>query len=775
MSEVIKNKDATDIMNSQIVDYENMMREGGESVKSGNLLGWATGEASDGIGVWESEIKAFMDAYTLKQLFFTEDWVYICVDAVALKISGQQLRVMRGEVVDGTLQKKPAEGHPLQAIIEYPNAFQAYHSWMYCSVVDLCLIGNAIQWYSKTNKTIMNLPAESTTLEIGKNGKINGYKVSEGNPEDVLAKRENSTMFSADQIMHMRKPNPSSLLWGLSPFIPGRKSILFNRYSSDYLNSFYQKGAIPGFALEMDKEANERVAMRLLRSFENAYTGRRNMRRTLILPKGVTLKEVSHTLVNQDLATYIDLNREVIINLLKVPKHELGLQDAGSLGSEETKSSLKNFWYATLIPLMKIIESEMTQFFTKQGLLGENHFLEFDLSNIDALAEDESQKATLATNMLKTHTLNEVRKKLYNLPALPDGDVVQGFGTPLPSFSPFGQMSFQPQQQPQLLEITAPAESPVVEVLDAKPEKVKAPKDTLDLYLKGKDNWFDQRERKVRDNVAKAVGEVEKRTLTLFADMASEVVRVTRNYLKEKDYQVVQTKADAQSKIVKRAELRRRLRAALGKFEEKYVDDHREILTSRVDLGYSAALEVPFNMPSKTEIEGLRARGAAARQDALEERSARVFSYLNETTLGQVFDTIEGGIDKGRTVQEIAGDLRSRFSDIAEIGSRAMTIARTETLTAVSLGQAAAMKDAAQVIPNLKKMWITANDDRVRETHIELHGDIVAWDGVFDNNLGFPRDPSGPAGEVINCRCTWIMLPEEQMSEINPGLRADEG
>jgi SPP1 gp7 family putative phage head morphogenesis protein len=177
---------------------------------------------------------------------------------------------------------------------------------------------------------------------------------------------------------------------------------------------------------------------------------------------------------------------------------------------------------------------------------------------------------------------------------------------------------------------------------------------------------------------------------------------------------------------------------------------------------------------SPEELESLRVRSAAAREDALEDRAGRVFSYMNETTVEGVYATIERGIDEGKTVKDIADDLRSKFSDIDEIGGRAMTIARTETLTAVSLGQASAMKDAAKLVPKLVKMWISANDDRVRDSHEMLHGDIVAHDKDFANGLQFPRDPSGPPEEVINCRCTWIMLPKDQMQNIDDSLEAEE-
>ena len=761
----------TDEYIADVVNYENAMREGGESEKSGNAMSFGIDQDMSG-GAWDSEFRSFIDAQTLKQLFFSEAWVFIVCDLVAMKLSSQPMRVMRGEVVDGKFIKKPAEGHPLQELIENPNPFQSYASWMYCIIVDLVLMGNGVLWYAGSSNYLMLLPAEAVMLDFSRDGKLMSYNVSEiASDGGVTGARQ--TKFAVEDVVHLRRPNPSSLLWGLSPFIPGRKSVLFNRYSQDYLNSFYQKGAMPGFALEMGAEANERVAMRLLRSFENAYTGRKNMRRTLVLPKGVALKEVSHTLANQDLATYIDLNREDIINLLKVPKHELSLQSAGSLGSEEAKSALKNFWEATLIPMARIIEGELSKFFRRRGQLEDsNTFLEFDLSKVEALQEDVANKATIAEKMLKTHTLNEVRKIFYELPPVEGGDVVQGFTAPMPGGYPTFSLSLPAPAQTALPPIAV--ESMVVEDRDATATGTKASKDKITNYLKTGDGWWSRREAHAKEAIAKGVGDLEKATLKMFADMAVAITKTVRSHLKEKSWDTLRTKADERAKLIGKPELRRRLRKSIDRFEEQWITDTRTALLSKVDAGYGVALELPFNLASPEELAALQTRGAAARQDALEERAGRVFSYMSETTVEGVYATIENGIDEGKTVKEISDDLRAKFSDIKEIGSRAMTIARTEVLTAVSLGQAAAMKDAAKVVPDLQKMWISANDDRVRDSHEMLHGDIVPHGKEFDNGLQFPRDPSGPPEEVINCRCTWIMLPKDQMQNIDDSLAASE-
>jgi HK97 family phage portal protein len=743
------------------------------SEKSWDMVRDETGDGSQ--GMWEPDVKAFLSATTLKSLFFNDDWVFIIVDLIAKKISSQPLVVMRQILQEGKMTVEPAEGHPVQKILESPNRFQDYHSFMYMIAVDMALIGNSILWRGKSGGQILPISADTIRLEFAKDGSLMRYMSSQMD-EETRAVRDQMIAFSPEEICHIRLPNPASFLWGMSPFIPGRRSVLFNRYTSEYLNNFYLKGATPGLALEMDREANEKVALRLLRSFETAYTGRRNQRRTMVLPKGVTAKEVSHSLADQQLATYIDKNRETILATLKVPKHEVGLQSSGSLGSEEYKTALRNFWESTLIPFMKLIEGALTKSLLNQ--LGQNFFLKFDLSNVPALQEDMDKKAGLAEKLLKTHTLNEVRKELYDLPPLPEGDSTPGvqqnpFGGGMGLSSPVqGQPSTGGSVIPPLGDTEVTEQKPVSAdsaetELAARPGRKKA---DVVKWKKSNETWWNEREQKIKTQAAKSIKDLEDLSLDMFSDMSATITQTALKYLKRKSAEIWTTKANGEppkAKLVGTAEMRRRLRSALDKFEEKWIDKNRTALTAAVETGYSSMIEVPFNMPSQNEIQALRARNQQVRQDALEERSGRAFRYIEETTINDVFGVIEREIQKGSTVEQIADSLRDKFQKVDQIRSRAMLIARTEALTAVSLGQAAAMQDAATVIPNLKKMWLTADDDRVRDSHAALDGDVEDWDAPFGNGLYFPRDPGGQPDDTINCRCSFISLPADQMDEVS--------
>ena len=77
-------------------------------------------------------------------------------------------------------------------------------------------------------------------------------------------------------------------------------------------------------------------------------------------------------------------------------------------------------------------------------------------------------------------------------------------------------------------------------------------------------------------------------------------------------------------------------------------------------------------------------------------------------------------------------------------------IARTESTGAVNGGSEAYYKEAGV----MKKEWLTARDEHVRETHKAIEGEEVPTNADFSNGLAYPGDMKGAADEIVNCRCT---------------------
>ena len=63
---------------------------------------------------------------------------------------------------------------------------------------------------------------------------------------------------------------------------------------------------------------------------------------------------------------------------------------------------------------------------------------------------------------------------------------------------------------------------------------------------------------------------------------------------------------------------------------------------------------------------------------------------------------------------------------------------------------------AGALLGKTKKTWMTSRDERVRGSHIGLHGQTVDLFDSFDTPGGplrFPGDPLAPPSQTINCRC----------------------
>jgi SPP1 gp7 family putative phage head morphogenesis protein len=100
---------------------------------------------------------------------------------------------------------------------------------------------------------------------------------------------------------------------------------------------------------------------------------------------------------------------------------------------------------------------------------------------------------------------------------------------------------------------------------------------------------------------------------------------------------------------------------------------------------------------------------------------------------------------------------RGVFSELSD--TRSYLIARTETGASVNMGQVATY----QATGIEQKEWIATLDDRTRDSHIAMDGQIADINMTFDvpnetdggvDAMLYPSDPNGSAGNTCNCRCT---------------------
>lgn len=137
---------------------------------------------------------------------------------------------------------------------------------------------------------------------------------------------------------------------------------------------------------------------------------------------------------------------------------------------------------------------------------------------------------------------------------------------------------------------------------------------------------------------------------------------------------------------------------------------------------------------------------------------------ITESTRNDIRNVLNTGIEQGLGVDELISRLRSP----AMARHRAEMIVRTEIGKAANIGRQVAAEDFDF---ETQKEWITSNDAFVRDAHAEVDGMVVDMDENFivdGEELNGPCDPSGSPSNIINCRCTYAVIPKRSNGRLIP-------
>lgn len=141
----------------------------------------------------------------------------------------------------------------------------------------------------------------------------------------------------------------------------------------------------------------------------------------------------------------------------------------------------------------------------------------------------------------------------------------------------------------------------------------------------------------------------------------------------------------------------------------------------------------------------------------VELQGADLVVNITENTKNQIRLLLERAISSGSTIDEIARAIR----DNGRIGGidRGRVIARTEIIRASNFGS---LQGARLTGIPMRKVWLSTRDSRTRIDHSESNEQKVFIDDFFivgGEQLQYPGDPRGSAGNTINCRCTQFYEP----------------
>lgn len=364
-----------------------------------------------------------------------EVWVYACVYVIATTIAGLPYKLMHYERRNGKLEKREYDDHPVEILINKPNRNDANSTWfnlLEWTIASMELTGNA---YWLQDEMVNGIPyslhwliPSKVRVKPGQSQYVDGYIYQRDDSRKVI--------FQPDEISHFKYMSVNDYYYGQSSISPCRWSIDTIKEAQRTNLSIFRNGAKLDGVLESEHVLPDPVFKRVQEQFNQKYVGVDKSHGTAILEKGLKYKTIVASMQELEFINGIKLSREDICACFGVPPVLVGILDRATYNNYS--ESLKIFWTNTVIPKLKRLEPIITAIVKKYD---ENAFFEFDISNVEALKEDEKTKSEIA--------------KTYFSMGVPLNEIIQAFNLP---FSPVkgGDVGYLPLN---LMPITIPERS----------------------------------------------------------------------------------------------------------------------------------------------------------------------------------------------------------------------------------------------------------------------------------------------------------------------------
>ncbi len=619
-------------------------------------------------------------------------WAYICIAKIGRSIAGLPMNFYQGY---GDNPVKLTDGD-IPDLLHRPNPEDTHRElWLDTATFQLATGASywALEQFSQLNgaivpgkSTIWTLPADRVKIvpAIGDPEKrISHYEITGAGGKIVK--------YQPEEIVQFKSFNLENQYYGMAPLTVAMKTMEADFYAREHNRLFFKNGATVGDVYESESAYDEIADQRIIESWKKQQ-GYKNSNKLLTTWAGLKLRDTKRGPKDLDFLNLIKLNREEIIALFGVPPAVVGLFEYANYANANMQK--REFWIETIIPMLLSFETRLNEMvfprWTDQEI-----WMEFDLSKVAALQEDQKEKAVINTMLVRAQiiTRNEARAE-YNREPVDGGDEF----SVLPTFGAVGQASLR-----------------------------------LKAYDNQTDNWYQkdiarrQHERIFLDKMK-----------SYFAGQKSRVLKSLAGY--PEDYAI--------DKI--------NIRDIFNELKEQEIleKDTRPLTETAVDDAGQAGIDEVIPKKSLVKQDAGDVRTVFNLTDPnvvawIESKVARFVTEVSDTTKAKIRGLIGKGTEEGWTLRQFADELAAKFDQFGL--ARSLLIATTEMGAAMNGG---AMQGYRQSGVVEGKSWLSARDKAVRPSHAAAEAaGIIGMGEKFPNGLDYPGEPGAPADEVCGCRC----------------------
>ena len=162
-------------------------------------------------------------------------------------------------------------------------------------------------------------------------------------------------VFAADEIIHLKYPNPLDVHYGLSPLQANALTIDANTELQKSRYQTFLSGQRPGMVLQTDQTLTEPTIRRLEEKIQGRFGGRENWTRPLVLEQGLKASPWTLTPAEMDYLNSSKLSRDEIFALFRVPAPIAGIVENIGLGSDIWYGARVMFCEGTVQPKLDLI------------------------------------------------------------------------------------------------------------------------------------------------------------------------------------------------------------------------------------------------------------------------------------------------------------------------------------------------------------------------------------------------------------------------------------
>ena len=342
----------------------------------------------------------------------TSPSVYAAVRLRSEAITRPPLRVYRTEATGRRVLVEPS--HPVTRLLERVNPWYTRADLWRATEIYLCLWGAAfwaIERGEDGQPELWPLRPDRMAVIPDRRRYVRGF-VYRGAVEQVA--------YTPDEIVWLRYFNPLEEMAGLSPLAPARLSADMGHEGLHFNRHLLRNSARPDFLLLTNQEMNDAELEDFYARWEQRYQGTGNAHRPAVASAVRDVKTLGLSHRDIDFIQGLRWSLEEVSRTYGVPKLLLGDFERATYAN--VQASERMFWRNTVVPEVKFLEDQLNRSLLPK--LGYPQLtVEFDLSVIEALQEDENSRVQRETQLLDRGvlTINEVRRE-RNLPEVPWGD-----------------------------------------------------------------------------------------------------------------------------------------------------------------------------------------------------------------------------------------------------------------------------------------------------------------------------------------------------------------